>query len=240
MGITEKTIKQARFFMREDGECYLLKAVRTVKSATLISTRDGSELDILLGDDICSQFEPAEASFEPFVQKQDAPARPADKPDKKRHVSGPHKKRVYKTNQPGKCRSCVKSSQFKGVKKSKKPYADGRDRFEVNYHNPETKKIEYIGCFDDEYLAAAAYQDRSGDKAEAQRLRNLAAETSGKTNQQRADFKEQIENNPDRPPLQTKKKNRETVYICDRCKLEYQTRGTCAHCGNSGLRKEVR
>jgi len=226
-----------KFFMGADSKCYLVKNVRTVKLVTLICTRDGSESDLLLGDDVCSQFEPAEASFEPFVQKQDAPARPADKPDKKKPVRGPCKKRAYKTKQSGKCRSRVKSSQFKGVKKSKKPYADGRDCYEANYYNAETKKAEFLGCFDNEYLAAATYQERAGNKEEAQRLRNLAAETSGKTNQQRADFQELIENNPDRPPSPGRKKKGVTVYVCKRCGLKYQSKGTCAGCGDNDMRK---
>ena len=100
MGITEEMIGLTKFFMGADSKCYLVKNVRTVKLVTLICTRDGSESDLLLGDDVCSQFEPAEASFEPFVQKQDAPARLADKPDKKSRSVGRIRSGLTKQNNP--------------------------------------------------------------------------------------------------------------------------------------------
>lgn len=118
-----------------------------------------------------------------------------------------------------------KSSQFKGVKKEKKSYADGRPRFTVNYHDRQKGKIKYLGTFDNEYLAAAKYQDHIGNKKEAKRLRSLAK-------QQRLDMAEQAENNPDRPTKPKMKK-----WKCKHCGLEvkYPTKPKigCIKCNNS-------
>lgn len=132
------------------------------------------------------------------------------------------------------------SSRFKGVKKNKKPYKDGRARFEVTFYNKKKSQSEYLGSFDNEYLAAARYQERDGNKVEAQRLRKLAdqdgddqARPGDMAKQRRADRAEQEENNRDRPT--DKKKKTVTIYVCNLCGLEYQKRGQCAGCGKNDM-----
>lgn len=68
-------------------------------------------------------------------------------------------------------KSGYKTNLFKGVKKCKKGYGDGRDKYTAQYYNPDTKKLEHLGTFDDPYLAAATYQDRAGNSKGAQMLR---------------------------------------------------------------------
>jgi len=68
--LTEETIKQTRFFRGNDEKTYLLKNVRSVKLVTLIDCESGEMSDLLLGDDVCSQFVPYDASFSPFIKNQ--------------------------------------------------------------------------------------------------------------------------------------------------------------------------
>ena len=61
-------------------------------------------------------------------------------------------------------------NKFKGVKKCRKGYADGRDRYAVQFYNKETKRVEHIGIFDNEEAATRAHREREkqirGDFAE--------------------------------------------------------------------------
>ena len=209
--LTEEAIKETRFFQGADEKVYLVVEVRKVKLVTLIETIDSGESQLLLDDEeVCSQFSPVFPKFQTFVQNQRVPDKPTGyrKPKRTRGGGPP-------------------SSQFKGVKKLKKGYADGRDRWYASWRNPQTKKQEYLGSFDNEYLAAAAWFERDGDKAEAKRLRALV--------------KEHQELNPDRPldgaARHDAKRQGKTIFVCKRCGLEYQSKGICAACGNSDMRK---
>jgi len=218
--ITEDTIKLTNFFIGEDGKCYLVRDVRTVKMVSLVCTGDGSESDLLLGDDVCSQFEPAQASFEPFIKLV------TPKIDK-------HTNRTK--NKPANSVRKGKKSKYKGVRVNKTPYADGRTRYEAQHYDPATKKVKFLGCFDDELLAAAAFQEAAGNKDEAARLRSLARQSD-------ADIAEQAENNPDRP---LHKKKKATIWICNNksCGIEYRTnpkKNGCISCKGNDFREVVK
>lgn len=230
MGITEETIKQTKFYQDEVEQHYLVTDVRSVKLVTLISCGDGAESKLLLGDDVCSQFFPVDATFKPFIQNQVVVQSP-ESPEPKQAT-------IKSRKTPSGKRSKCPSSQFKGVKKSKKPYKDGRDRFEVNFYDRHTQKVKYLGSFDNEYLAAAKYQEHAGNEAEAQRLRKLAgqdqdnqARPGDMAKQQRADMAEQKENNPNRSTA--KKKKTVTIYVCKKCGLEWKSKPTLG-CPASG------
>ena len=226
--ITEDTIRLTNFFIGEDGKCYLVRDVRAVKMVSLVCTGDGSESDLLLGDDVCSQFEPAQASFEPFIKNRPA----APKIDK-------HTNRTK--NKPANSVCKGKKSKYKGVRVNKTPYADGRTRYEAQHYDPATKKVKFLGCFDDELLAAAAFQEDAGNKDEAARLRALAKQPRDDT-QRKADLKEQAENNPDRP---LHKKKKATIWICNNksCGIEYRTnpkKNGCISCKGNDFREVVK
>jgi hypothetical protein len=216
--LTEETAKQTNFFKREgDEKVYLVVEIRAVKLATLIDTIEGCEAQILLDDEeACRQFVPVQADFKPFIQNQITVERPATKqkrPDKKAGQGGTRRK--------------DSTSQFRGVREDKRGYSDGRRKWVVNYYNPEIQKVEYLGSFDNEYLAAATYEERAGNKAEAARLRAMV--------------KEYEELNPDRPLSGSDhadlKKSGKTEWLCKRCGLRYLYKGTCAHCGNDDMRE---
>jgi len=229
--INEDTIRLTKFYMGEDGKCYLVRDVRTVKIVTLICTRDGTESNLLLGDDICSRFEPAEASFEPFVQKQVTAEKPVIiKPQQSE--PGPETPTIK-----GKSGSRNPFSKYKGVTRGK-PKKDGSITYRAHIWDGKQGKNLMIGTFDEELLAAAAVHDYKGNKEEAQRLRNLAATTSGITKQQRADIQEQVDNNPDRPSHPAKKKKSDTVYVCKRCGTEWEIKPKqCRGCGCDDFRE---
>ncbi|HUS74312.1 MAG TPA: hypothetical protein VMY06_14725 [Sedimentisphaerales bacterium] len=169
MGITEDTIEQTKFFIGEDGKFYLVKDVRTVKLVTLICTRDGSESDLLLGDDICSRFEPAEASFEPFTQKQKVTKKALAKPVRKPRKLGKRKK-----------------SKYIGVFPYK-PTKSGKIRYRATYWDGKKKKTIHLGTYDSDIEAAAVYQDHIGNKAKAAEYRSLdAVRTTGSNIRQSA------------------------------------------------------
>lgn len=215
--LTEETIKQTRFFRGVDEKVYLIVAVKKVKLAILIDTIEGGESRLLLDDaEVCSQFIPVLPNFQAFVQNQVMTDKPAVDPK-------PVKNRTIKRT------SERQTSPYKGVKIGK-PYADGRTRYEVHYYNKETKRAEYLGTTDNEFLAAAIYAERDGDKEEAARLRAMAAEHQ--------------ELNPDRPLDGTTraeaKRTGRTIYVCKRCGLEYKTKGICAGCGNDDMREVKR
>ncbi|MCJ7778854.1 MAG: hypothetical protein MUP16_11145 [Sedimentisphaerales bacterium] len=213
--ITEETIKQTKFYIKADGKCYLVRDVRTVKVASLICTGDGSESDLLLGDDVCSQFSPAEASFtlEPFILKREVtekvPAKPVTKPTGKLSIR--------------------KKSQYKGVSPTK-PTLAGVVHYNSVIWDGKKKKAISLGVYDSEIEAAAVYQDHIGNKAKAAEYRRMDKQPSDDT-QRKADMQEQAENNPDRPGRVKKK-----IYICKNkaCKLEWQSRpAVCPGCHSS-------
>jgi len=216
--LTEETVKQTNFFKRTvDEKVYLVVEIMAVKLATLIDTIEGGEAQILLDDEeACRQFVPVMADFKPFIQNQIVAERQIaqqKKPDKKvRH---------------GRSRRKDSKLRFKGVREDKRGYKDGRKKWIVNYCNTGNQKVEYLGTFDNEYLAAAAYEERDGNKAEAARLRAMV--------------KEYNELNPDRPLSGSEhadlKKSGKTEWLCKRCGLRYQDKGTCAHCGNDDMRE---
>jgi len=231
--ITEEMIKQTKFFMGKDGKCYLVRDVRTVKLVSLICTRDGSESDLLLGDDICSQFEPTEASFEPFIQNQETAKELVDKPIAKK-ARGPYKKRVAEKTKPkhiaGLRGRRNQFSQHKGVTRGK-PKKDGTITYRANVWDGKQKKNLKFGTFNNELLAAAAVQDYKGNKEEARKLRDMAAQQEDGKYVDAANMKEQAENNPNRPTHQAKKKKGVTVYVCKRCGSKWETKPThCIHC----------
>lgn len=113
------------------------------------------------------------------------------------------------------------TSKFQGVRRVGN-YKDGRPRFEAIYYDPETDKPIYLGRRDNEYLAAALYQDRVGNAKRAHELRAMA---------------EQAGNNPDKPKPAARKK---IVYVCKRCGLEYRTvpkGAVCPKCNNDDFRE---
>jgi len=225
--ITEETIKQTRFYVGADGECYLLRDARTVKIVSLVCTGDGSESDLLLGDDVCSQFTPAQATFEPFIQtdslNQVAAEKPAAAPKTKagKKLRGKYKKAVKEDKPkhiPGLRGPRKKSSQYKGVSAAKQRQ-DGTLMWRAQYWG--NGKAVSLGQFEIEELAAAAYAEHEGNHAEAARLRALAG-------RQNSDMAEQAENNPDRQGHVKKK-----IWICKnkKCGLEFQSKPTeCLGC----------
>lgn len=229
--ITEETIKQTKFFMGEDGKCYLVRDVRTVKMVSLICTRDGSESDLLLGDDICSQFTPAEASFEPFIQNKVTAQKPVIiKPQKP-----PYK--AIKIN--GKL-TYRKKSQYKGVSPLP-PKRSGKIRYRSLYWDGKKGKPVTLDVLDRELEAAAVYQDFVGNKDKAAEYRSMDKRLLDEE-RHKADLKEQLENNPDRPidgaaRCEVRRKGGK-IYVCNRCGLEYKSRGTCAGCGEKDMHEE--
>jgi len=222
--ITEETIKQTRFYVGSDGKCYLIRDMRTVKVVSLVCTSDGSESDLLLGDDVCSQFTPAQATFEPFIQtdslNQVAAEKPAAAPKTKagKKLRGKHKKRAAGAEEPkhipGLRGPRKKSSKYKGVSPAKLRQ-DGTHQWRAQHW--ENGKLISIGQFKSEELAAAALAEHEGNHAEAARLRALAG-------RQNSDMAKQAENNPDRA-------RKVTIWICNHCKTEWKSRpDRCPHC----------
>jgi len=189
--ITQKDLKASRFFTIDGTDIWRVVETRVVTEVKLRNVETAGECTAIV-----------DADYEPFLpiimptKKQTKPARPASFKKKRKTIK--HKVMA----KPGTL-ARRKKSRYKGVKVSKKPYADGRTRYEVNYYDPATKKVKFLGCFDDELQAAATYADREGNKAEAARLRAMAK-------QQKADDAEQAENNPDRP-TRTKGKKKSTA-----------------------------
>lgn len=233
--LTEETIKKTRFFRGVDEKIYLVVEVRNVNLATLIDTIEGGESRLLLDDDeVCHQFFPVLGNFEALGPEKE----PAEIPEPSLTMKvdsaisrAGHKKPVTvetgtKSRLPGQRKRIDSSSEFPGVMRADN-YRDGRPRFEAGYMDKKTRKRVYIGRSDSEFLAAAMYQEHIGDKQEAERLRALV--------------KEQQELNPDRPldgmARHEAKRTGKTIYVCKKCGLEYQSKGTCAGCGNDDMRK---
>jgi rubrerythrin len=222
--LTEEAIKQTRFFRRVDEKLYMVRSIEHVKLVTLILCENGVESQLHLGDPVCSEFAPVQictvrrrkAAAESSSNQVVAPGPSRVKPRKQKESSGSADKTRGRGN-----------NKFKGVKKEKHRYKDGRDKYSASYRNPETKKNEYLGTFDNEFLAAAAWFERDGNKAEAARLRDLV--------------KEAEELNPDKPldgaAKHELKRTGKTIWICKRCGLEYQSKGTCPGCGNDDMRE---
>lgn len=82
---------------------------------------------------------------------------------KKRKASTRQSTKASKSSGPGR----RAKSKYKGVSDSKTP-----GKFRVQFYDKELKKNIGLGTFDSELLAAAAYQERAGNKKEAKRLRN--------------------------------------------------------------------
>ena len=146
--------------------------------------------------------------------------RPADRPAKKIKKSS---KMLSDSNvRKG------KKSKYKGVSPMK-PLKSGKIKYQAFCWDGKKKKCVTIGTYDTELMAAAAYQDHVGNKAEARKLRDQA--------RQQADMAEQAENNRDRPP--TKKKGKK-IWVCKRCGLEYRTDPTkhgCIKCQHKDFRE---
>jgi len=209
--ITEETIRQTRFYRGIDNNFYLVSDVQSVKLVTLLACSDCKKSQLLLGEEVCEQFVPVEASFKRFIESQLIPVPAAAITQKSEKQTG---RRKPATTRGGK----APSSLFKGVEKLKIGYSDGRSKFRATFRNPETKKQEVLGHFDNEYLAAAKYQERAGNLTEARRLYDLA---------------EQANNNPDRTKPVKKEK---ITWVCKRCGSEYQSKGTCG-CGCDDMRE---
>jgi len=192
---------------------------------------------------LCGLYGPSELVPPSEPEKPaDKPALPArmkkDRKDAGKGVKVAPKNRKYTKRKPDNKVRKGKKSQYKGVKVSKKPYADGRTRYEVSWYDPATQKVKFLGCFDNEYLAAAKYQEHDGDKVEAARLRALAG-----AGIRPADAAEQEENNPDREKVKGKKhalsvvegsKGKKVAYKCTNptCGMEWQTKP--AYCPAAG------
>lgn len=117
------------------------------------------------------------------------------------------------------------STPFKGV--YKRTFKNGTVKYKASYWDKENKKHVYLGLYDSEFEAAAAYAEHIGDHKEAAMLRAMA--------------KENAELNPDKPLDSTSrheaKRKGEFIWVCKRCGLEYKSSGTCAGCGNDDMQK---
>lgn len=227
--ITEDTIKKTKFYIGEDEQIYLVTDVRSVKQFKLINCIDGTEsTPLLFGDDLCRTFIPVVPAFKPFIENQVVAQLPVK--SKSEQPVNKHKSTSKKKN------SNRNTSEHKGVERLK-PNKSGQVKFKTSWWNGKTKKNIYLGTYDSELIAAAAYQDRLGNKAEAAKLRAQAKQqTTDIAEQQTADLAEQKENNPNRPSPGGRKKK---IWTCKRDGLEYRTDPTksgCPHCGGFDFR----
>lgn len=163
------------------------------------------------------------------------PVLPKDKPIREKpgpKVSGHGKKPNH--------HSTKKLLHYKGVKPLK-PKEDGTPRFEG--HTRVDGKFKYLGTFSVEELAAAAVMEAEGNKAEAERLREIAK-------QKAADEAEQRENNPDRLPKRLANRDDDSldktpqVWECQNedCYKQYiQTEkpAKCLECGHTEFKPIV-
>jgi len=123
-----------------------------------------------------------------------------------------------------------KASKFKGVSRDG-PRKDGSRKWRAQYWDGKKQKPVSLGMFETELLAAAAYQDHDGNKAEAARLRSLDSGQSGRS-QQKADIAEQADNNPDREKVKIV-----TIYICSHCNTEWNSKpDRCPHCDSASFK----
>lgn len=232
--LTEEAIKQTRFFKGLDENIYLVRDVRTVKNVTLINCEHGELVDINLGDEQCASFVPVTASFALALAccPEQEPPTVLESPDKRDPYARTEPSRTSSQNQKetkkaplGSRKRRDSTSEFAGVRRAGN-YRDGRPRYEASYKNEKGKKV-YIGRSDNEFLAAAIYQEHIGNKQEAARLRALVAEDR--------------ELNPDKPldgaARHEAKRAGKTIWVCKRCGLEYLSEGTCASCGNNYMQE---
>jgi rubrerythrin len=154
------------------------------------------------------------------VDKQAEPPKPVIVPKIKtgKKMRGKYKKRAAMSEEPkhipGLRGPRKRASKYKGISPCK-PRKDGTHLWRVQYW--ENGKNKSLGQFESPELAGAAYAERTGDHAEAARLRAMAG-------RQKTDMAEQAENNPDRA-------RRVTIYICTHCKTEWQSKpDSCPHC----------
>lgn len=159
---------------------------------------------------------------------------PEPKPDKK--IAKPPYKAI-KIN--GKL-TYRKKSQYKGVSPLP-PKRSGKIRYRSLYWDGKKGKPVTIDVLDRELEAAAVYQDFVGNKDKAAEYRNMDKRLLDEE-RHKADLKEQLENNPDRPidgaaRCEVRRKGGK-IYVCNRCGLEYKSRGTCAGCGEKDMHEE--
>jgi len=119
-------------------------------------------------------------------------------------VSDSPKKRKRKKNTVNRGKS-----KYKGVTKR------GR-KWSAQFY--ENKKLEHLGTFDSEELAAAAYAERAGNKNEAQRLREIALNGGNNTEQK------------------TKKRSLIKAWQCRHCKLTFKDKPvSCPGCRSASF-----
>ena len=102
------------------------------------------------------------------LEVMDANLVPVTMPDiKTKKTSNEKSKEVSTKAEKSSRRGPRSKSRYKGVSKAKKP-----GKFRAQFWDKEKNKNKYLGTFDSELEAAAAYQDHIGNKKEAMRLRN--------------------------------------------------------------------
>ena len=86
---------------------------------------------------------------------------PVTMPEIKKSKKPAEKSKVAKSSKTG------KKSKYKGVTGSNTP-----GKYRVHFYDRVTRKVIGLGTFNNELLAAAAYQERAGEYQEAKKLRN--------------------------------------------------------------------
>jgi len=110
------------------------------------------------------------------------------------------------------------------------PTVDGRQRYLACFY--KDGKNKHLGTFYIEQEAAAVAAEARGDKAEAQRLHQIAR-------QKQADLAEQEENNPDRSASRRPVAQAKVVYRCKGCGLRFKTRPKlCDQCHGGEFAEE--
>ena len=224
--ITERNLQETLFFTHDGSDIWKNCQVRTVRQVLLKNLDTGDECIALVGDDAFTavKMPDIKAPNTPKPEKPDTkPEQPVNNARKSHKSKSTSKKKTSKRN----------TSQYKGVERLK-PNKSGQVKFKVSWWDGKTKKNIYLGTYDSELIAAAAYQDYIGNEAEAAELR-------AKDKHFTADMAEQQENNPDRPldgaDRHNLKRSGKTYWVCKRCGLEYQNKGICAGCGNDDMRE---
>jgi len=224
--ITERNLQETLFFTHDGTDIWKNCQVRTVRQVLLKNLDTGDECIAVVGDDAFTavKMPDIKAPNTPRPQKPDTkPEQPVNNAHKSHKSKSTSKKKTSNRN----------TSQYKGVERLK-PNKSGQVKFKVSWWNAKTKKNIYLGTHDSELIAAAAFQDHIGNKAEVAKLRAQAK-------QQTAGMAEQQENNPDRPldgaDRHNLKRLGKTYWVCNCCGLEYQSKGQCAGCGNFDMRK---
>ena len=215
MKFEKVTLEKTKFFTTDGTDIWYVRSVKTMTAIRMENTSTGELEDVIAGDD--SRFEPCRVVIDKPAERKKAMTKTAPTASQTKLTSGGSKKSGSKSK-----------SKYKGVCPTR-PMKDGTFKWRAQFWDGKKNKLIGLGQFDTEELAAAAYADYKGDKAEAQRLRGLALQAD-------ADMAEQAENNPDRPPKKTKRK---MAWECQHCKLSFQSKPTsCPGC-NSASFKEV-